>query len=245
MISGYFGNGNLDPRLRAGEASWPLPELRQAGLQVRDLAISLPQEGGGPAKPRPLQLSADLEPSQFAAALSNKPGSWMPADSIIDWSLSWERWIRWIQPHELSGLATPVLLVGSSGQSAVQSHDQADLFLIPSARRLTLTPDALRAGAASGSALPGVHVQAVLIQSLNLGHWLTPAQLAPLSLLCAGGGVLLAAAFTNRRQRGLIMVGIAAATVPICLQLAVSNSILVPWLLPTLAMGATAGCRDD
>jgi len=245
VITGYFGDSNLDPRLRGGEASRPLPELRQSGVQVRDLAISLPQEGSGPAKPRPLQLSEDLEAPQFAAALSNKAGARIPADSIIDWSLPWESWIHWIHPHELETLNTRVLLVGSSGQSILQGQEQADLFQMPSARRLTLTPEARHKGAASGSELPGVHVQAVLIQSLNMGHWLTPAQLGPLSLLSSGAGVLLAAAFTNRRQRGLIMMGISAATVPICLQLAVTNSILIPWLLPTLAMAATAWSRDD
>jgi hypothetical protein len=246
VVAGWIANNpTADTRLLPGDASKPLPELQQAGLESRAIGMAL-ANGSEPRrnKWRPLQLSKGLSPENLAVALSRHPQGSIPSDAVLDWSLQWDAWLRWLQPGDLPALTAPVLLVASDGQVS----GQEDLFAIPSARLLTLSPQALAAKAAIGAAIPGAHVQAVLIQSLNLNHWLTPWPClggAPLTPVAAAGGILLAAAVSRRRQRVLSTAGLAAVALPLSLQLAVSSAILIPLLLPGVALGLCAFGRDD
>jgi CHASE2 domain-containing sensor protein len=99
----------------------------------------------------------------------------------------------------------------------------------------------------SGNAreVPGVLVQAVLIQSLNLRHWLTPLSQTLCTTASAALGVVLAA-LLEKRQHRLIVVGvIAVVACPLAWSLAIWPLWLVPLLLPLLAISATTLCRDD
>jgi hypothetical protein len=246
VVAGWIANHTTaDTRLLPGEASKPLPELEQVGLESRAIGMAL-ATGSEPRREkwRPLQLSQTLSPESWAVALSQHPQGSIPSDAVLDWSLHWDAWLRWLKPSDLPALVAPVLLVASDGQLG----GQEDLFASPSARLLTLSPKALAAKAAVGSAIPGAHVQAVLIQSLNLNHWLTPWPClggAPLTPLAAVAGILLATAVSQRRQRTLALAGLAAVALPLSLQLAVSSAILIPLLLPGVALGLTAFGRDD
>ena len=99
----------------------------------------------------------------------------------------------------------------------------------------------------SGNAreVPGVLVQTVLIQSINLGHWLTPLSQS-LCTLGAGALGLLVAALLEKRQHKLIAVAlIAAVSCPLAYSLAIWQLLLVPLLLPLAAMAATTFSRND
>jgi hypothetical protein len=246
VVAGWIANhSTADTRLLPGEASKPLAQLQQAGLESRAIGMAL-GNGSEPRKSkwRPLQLTQTLTPDHWAVALSQHPQGSIPSDVVLDWSLNWDAWLRWLTPRDLPTLTAPVLLVASDGQVG----GQEDLFASPAARMLTLSPQALAAKAAVGAAIPGAHVQAVLIQSLNLNHWLSPWPSlggAPLTPLAAGLGILLAAAVNNRQKRILAIVGLATVTLPLSLQLAVSSAILIPVLFPVVALGLTALGRDD
>jgi hypothetical protein len=57
--------------------------------------------------------------------------------------------------------------------------------------------------------------------------------------------VLLAAAIGDHRQRLLVVGGIAVVAVPLALQLAVSQLVLLPLLLPLAALASSAATRQD
>jgi hypothetical protein len=130
------------------------------------------------------------------------------------------------------------LLVGSTGTTD-PSHP--DLFVAPGAAAASLA----QLSGGSARQIPGALVQAALAQSISLGHWLRPLPLLPLTALSSGLGVLLAAAISDRRRRLLLVTCIAAVAVPLALQLAVGQLLLLPLLLPLLALAAAAALRSD
>ena len=236
LFAGFFGAKSDD--LKAGELSKPIPLLANAGLKAYDLAVntdpgwwSTPQQ-----RQAPLQLKAPIDGKYFSHALAGHPDSFMPADAVIDWSLDWSQLLRRVTSKELVELNGPVLLVGS--EQIDPRH--ADLFDPPAASLLSLERWQLPT-----SSIPGVLVQGVFAQSLALGHWLTPLSSAACTALASGLGVLLAAA-QQRRNRRLIFLSLTSLiAVIIAFQVAVSNLILVPLVLPLFALWAVALLREN
>jgi hypothetical protein len=196
----------------------------------------------GVLKPVPLHLLYAVTSENFAGALSNQSDVVLPADRVIDWSINWAEQIHLVQPDELPKLKAPVLLVGTSGRLGNQSED---LFKAPAT-----VQDALLRGDQplwSGNAreVPGVLVQAVLIQSLNLRHWLTPLSQTICTAAAAALGVVLAALLEKRQHRWTAVALLVLVISPLAWSLAIWQLWLVPLLLPLLALSATASCRDD
>ena len=215
--------------------------LAAAGLIGKSLAAGTAGSCGA-LKPVPLHLLYAITDENFAGALSKRSNPLLPADRVIDWSLNWSEQIRLVQPAELASLKAPVLLVGTSGRLGNQSED---LFKAPAT-----VQDALLRGEQplwSGNAreVPGVLVQAVLIQSLNMRHWLTPLSQTICTAAAAALGVLLAALLEKRQHRFIALGGIAVVACPLAWSLAIGPLWLVPLLLPLLALSATTFCRDD
>jgi len=235
VFAGYFG-----ARVEAesvGENSIPRPELLKAGLQARNLAIGTPTEPG-PLKWVPLQLWEPIDGRNFAGALSSAASAWMPVDAVIDWSIDWRPLLRRVELTELRSVKAEALVVGTDGSL---DRDGNDLFAAPGAMDLALT----RIWQGAERKVPGVLVQAVLAQSMSLGHWLRPASSAMTTALAAGLGVLLAAAVGERRRRLLWIVAIMGVSLPLCLQVAAGLLWLVPVALPLTALVATALVRRD
>ena len=88
-------------------------------------------------------------------------------------------------------------------------------------------------------------VQAVLIQSLNLQHWLTPLSQTLCTAVAAALGVVLAALLEKRQRRLTAVALLVLVCSPLAWSLAIWQLWLVPLLLPLLALSATASCRDD
>ncbi len=235
VFAGYYGAES--DGAQAGRDSAPLPVLSAAGLRAYDLSVGTsPCSTQAPCRrPLPLQLREPIDAGSFAQALSQHPQRFLPADAVIDWSLNWGQMIRRLQPADLPSLKAPVLLVGSDGQLDPQ---QPDLFEPPAAARRALEHWGL-----PSTSIPGVMVQAVLAQSLALGHWLKPASLAASTALAAGLGVLIAAAQGERRRRLLLVALFSLLAVVLGFQLAVSSAVLLPLLLPLTALWATALLR--
>ncbi len=232
VFAGYLGpSANLPG---AGHRSRPMAELEQAGLHARDLAVGT-VAGGGSIKAVPLQLREAISGESFAGALSSAQTPLLPAESVIDWSIDWTHLIRRIEPQELPGLRAAALLVGTDGRI---DRDQADLFAAPGAVR-----EALPSWGGSNGEVPGALVQAVLAQSLSLGHWLRPWSLAACTALAAGLGVLIAAAQANQARRLVLVGSIIVVAVPLALHVAILHLQLLPLLLPLAAMGTTALVR--
>lgn len=215
--------------------------LAAAGLIGKSLAVGT-AGSCGTRKHVPLHLLYRITDENFSGALSKQSNPVLPADRVIDWSLNWSEQIRLVQPAELASLKAPVLLVGTSGRLANQSED---LFEAPAT-----VQDALLRGDQplwSGNAreVPGVLVQAVLIQSLNLRHWLTPLSQTICTAAAASLGVLLAALLEKRQHRFIALGGIAVLACPLAWSLAIGPLWLVPLLLPLLALSATTFSRDD
>ena len=93
--------------------------------------------------------------------------------------------------------------------------------------------------------IPGVLVQAVLIQSLNLRHWLTPLSQTLCTAAAASLGVVLAALWEKRFHRLIALGLIVLLSCPLAWSLAIGSLLLVPLLLPLLALSSTTLCRDD
>ncbi|MCP9826284.1 CHAT domain-containing protein [Synechococcus sp. EJ6-Ellesmere] len=232
VFAGYLGpSANL---AGAGLRSRPVAELEQAGLQARDLAVGT-VAGSGPLKAVPLQLRHAISAENFAGALSSAVAPLLPAESVIDWSIDWTPLIHRVEAQDLPALRSPALLVGSDGRI---DRDQADLFAAPGAVR-----DALPRWGGSSGEVPGALVQAVLAQSLSMGHWLRPWSLAACTALAAGLGVLIAAAQANRGRRLVLVGSIILVAVPLALHVAVFELQLLPLLLPLAALGSTALVR--
>ncbi|NDC16052.1 MAG: CHASE2 domain-containing protein, partial [Synechococcaceae bacterium WB9_2_170] len=235
VFAGFFG-GEVEAQ-SAGQSSMPLPVLRQAGLQARNLAVGTPSLPGG-LKWVPLQLWEPLNASNFSGALSTARAPWMPVDAVIDWSIDWRPLLRRVELRELPSLQSPTLVVGTDGSL---DRDGNDLFVAPGAMDPALT--LIWQGAQAK--LPGVLVQAVLAQSLSLHHWLTPASQAFSTALAAGLGVLVAAAQAPIRRRMVLVAAIIVVAAPICWQLAISQLWLLPLALPLAALITTACLRRD
>jgi len=211
--------------------------LQQAGLQARNLAVGTPALPGT-LKWVPLQLWDSLDQRDFAAALSSAPVPFMPADSVIDWSIDWQPLLRRVELSELSSLRAPVLVVGTSGSL---DRDGDDLFAAPGAMDPALTE--IWQGAERK--VPGVLIQAVLAQSMNLRHWLTPFSQALITAIAAGLGVVLAAAQADRGRRLLLISASSAVLLPVAWQLAIIKLWLIPLVFPLAALAATALLRRD
>lgn len=235
LVAGFFG-ARVQARA-AGESSMPLPALQQAGLQARNLAVGTPAVQGA-LKWVPLQLWDPLDRSHFAAALSTAPGPFMPADAVIDWSIDWRPLLRRVDLAELPALQAPALLVGTNGSL---DRDGDDLFAAPGA----MDPELTRIWQGAEGKLPGVLIQAVLAQSLSLGHWLTPISQFLATAAAAALGVLLAAAQASWGRRLLLVAAIIGLALPLSWQLAVSQLWLLPLALPLAALATTALLRRD
>ena len=235
VFAGFFGE-QVEGKA-VGKVSRPLPSLLQAGLQARDLAAGIPASSA-PLKTVPLQLAQPITAENFAGTLAGASDRYLPADAVLDWSLDWRALLRRVELQQLGSVRAPALLVGSDG---TLDRDGDDLFAAPGAMDPQLT--ALWQG--SERKLPGVLLQAVLAQSLRLGHWLTPASQSLCTALAAGLGVLLAAAQADRWRRLWIVGAIIVVALPLSWQLAVSTLWLVPVALPLAALSITALCRRD
>jgi hypothetical protein len=241
VVGGYVPPLGTPCQGQSGSDWLQTSPLAAAGLIGKSLAVGT-AGSCGTLKPVPLHLLYAITTENFAGALSSQNNPVLPADRLIDWSLNWAKQIHLLHPAELPTLKAPVLLVGTSGRLSNQSED---LFEAPAT-----VQDALLRGDQplwSGNAreVPGVLVQAVLIQSLNLRHWLTPLSQTLCTAAAAALGVVLAA-LLEKRQHRLIAVGlIAVVACPLAWSLAIWPLWLVPLLLPLLALSATTVCRDD
>ena len=225
VLVGFFGAEVRAPR--SGATSLPLPRLQAAGVKAFDLATGLPASQQSP-KLAPLQLISSLGPDNFAAQIYLSK-SVIPADAVLDWSLNWSAMIQRIEPEQLPTLKAPVLLIGSDGTLNQEAKDRFRTPAIPSLNLHSVWGGQLHT-------MPGVVVQAVLAQSLRMGHWLTPFSSAFAAALGSGLGIALGAAVEGRRKRALICAGISVVAVPVCSQLAVATLWLVPLLLPLSAL---------
>jgi CHASE2 domain-containing sensor protein len=231
-----------DPSQQKSASDW----LRQsalvaAGLQVADLAVGT-AAGNSSLKPIPIWTQYPITTANFAGALSSRRNPLLPADRVIDWSLDWARQIRLVRASELPQLREPLLLVGTSGRL---DDGTADLFAAPRTVQNALLRGETPLWGGNAREVPGVLLQAVLIQSLNRGHWLTPLSLSLCTAAAAGLGMLLAALLEQRQQRLIAVALIALASCPLAFSLAVMQLWLLPLLLPLLALSATTFCRDD
>ena len=235
LFAGFFSE-TVEAKA-AGQVSLPLPELRNAGLQARNLAVGTPSLSGA-SKWVPLQLWTPVSRSNFAGALATDQAAFIPVDSVIDWSIDWNSLLRRVELNELSSLQAEVLVVGTDGSL---DRDGDDLFTSPGA----MDPSLSTIWLGSESKIPGVVVQAVLAQSLSINHWLTPVSQTVTTALAAGLGVLLAAFNTKWRQRLVVVGVIILLTLPLSWQIATTERLLVPLLLPLTALCFTALLRRD
>ena len=120
----------------------------------------------------------------------------------MDWSIDWKTLIERVEISQLPTLEAESLLVGTDG---TLDRDGDDLFRAPGA----MDPELTEIWQGARRKVPGVLIQAVLTQSLNLQHWLTPASQALTTALASGFGVLIAAAQTRRRRR-LLTLGVVS-----------------------------------
>lgn len=227
----------------------PIKLLQNSGLTAYAIDVGTSGERGSDnLQPVPLQLTQSQVGSHtFAAAVARSlaprlASPALPLHAVIDWSIQWRALLTFQRADGLSSLRAPVLLVGSDGSQTREPRDR-DLFQTPRALAGALAGARERESGEWGTLqvkLPGVVLQAVLAQSMALGHWLTPWATGPTSALAAGLGVLGAAAIPSRRWRALGWLVVSAIAVPLSLQAAVTTKTLVPLTLPLLACGATA-----
>lgn len=245
LLLGWFGAESTG--VDAGERSKPLAALRQAGVQGRNLILGT-SAGNGPVQPRPLQLLVPLGSEHFTGALASviRPqllatSASIPSESVIDWSLDWDRGIRIIGApgQNVAGLPTsaPLVVIGSLSSSR---QPNPDLFATPGAFRSKVP-----IWGGSADEMPGVIAQIVVGQSFALGHWLTPLSASACAVLAAGLGVLVAAVIPVSANRWkLLAVGVPLVGL-VSLQLAVGARLLVPIALPTLALSGTCLLRKE
>jgi len=241
VVAGYLSPYS-DPSQGAVGSSWFQSSiLNKAGMEAADLAVGT-AASDGLLKPVPLHTQNAISKENFAGSLSKSSQSFLPSDRIIDWSLNWANWIYLVQPAELASLRNPILLVGTNGRLG---GNAVDLFAAPATVQGALQRGDKPIWDGNAREVPGVLVQAVLIQSLNLGHWLTPISQSLCTGAAASLGVLLAAFYEQRRNR-LIAVGLIIAIIcPMALYLAIWQLILIPLVIPFLALLTTASNRND
>ena len=233
VLAGFFG-AEVSAK-GSGSTSMPLAKLQKAGVKAFDLATGMPASQQTP-KPAPLQLISGLGPSSFAAQIYSNDNTVMPADAVLDWSLDWSAMIKRVEPDELAGLTTPVLLIGSDGNVNQDAKGRFRTLKIPN-----LNLHSVWGG--QKHTMPGVVLQAVLAQSLRMGHWLTPFSSALAAGLSSALGIGLAAGIDRHWRRALLCGCITALAIPVCAQLAVSTLWLVPLLLPLTALWLVALVR--
>ena len=241
MVAGRIGPYD-DSRQLGSTGTWfRQSPLAAAGLQEANLGVGT-AAGAGPLKPVPLYLHEAITKANFAGALASLAHPLLPADRVIDWSINWADQIQLVEPADLPRLRTPLLLVGSSGRLGDQS---VDLFSAPSTVEASLRDGAKPLWPGSADEVPGVLVQAVLIQSLNSRHWLTPLSISLCTLSAGGLGILLAALLEKRQHRWVVIALLSAVSCPLSFSLAVTQLVLLPLLLPLLSLTATTFSRDD
>jgi len=234
-FAGYFGDSVEAPG--AGSISEPHPQLKAVGLQWFNLSTGMiaNQQRWQPA---PLFLVEPITPANFAAQLSRFPERVIPADAVIDWSLDWGSLIQRIELEQLPLLKSPILLVGTDGTT---NSEHKDLFITPGA----LKPELSALWKGSRTKMPGVMVQAVLAQSINLNHWLTSFSSAVSTMLTAALGIALSALIASRSKRLWLCVAISAVAVLFGLQLTISMLWLLPLLLPICTLFVISSIRED
>jgi hypothetical protein len=159
----------------------------------------------------PLRLWAPLDQRNFAAALSSAPAPFMPADTVIDWSIDWRPLLQRVELSELSSLRAPALVVGTDGSL---DRDGEDLFAAPGAMDPALT----QIWQGAERKVPGVLIQAVLAQSMSMRHWLMPIWQVLTTALAAGLGVEAAALqgrSLDQLQKAAQAAGLALAPQPL------------------------------
>jgi hypothetical protein len=241
VIGGYAGQQSDPAQGSSGDTWLKGSVLATAGLQPRDLVVGTAAGGEGD-KPVPLQLIAAISANTFAGSLAASGQGSLPADRVLDWSLHWSPWIRLVTPADLATLKAPLLLVGTNGRLVNQA---VDLFTAPATVQNALMWGDRPLWTVNDHVVPGVLLQAVLIQSLNLQHWLTPVSQTLCTLAGGGLGLLLAALIEARRRRLLAVGLITLVSCPLAWCLAIGPLWLVPLLLPLLALAAASFSRDD
>jgi hypothetical protein len=242
VVAGYIGP-YADASQLGSTGSWfGESRLAAAGLQVADLAVGTAAGADPIKKPVPLYLHEAITKANFAGALASPANPVLPADRVIDWSLNWAEQIQLVKAADLPQLRTPLLLVGSSGRLGDQT---VDLFSAPAPVEAALRYGEKPLWPGSADEVPGVLVQAVLIQTLNSKHWLTPISLTLCTLSAGGLGILLAALLEKREHRAIAIALLGVASCPLSFSLAVMQLWLLPLLLPLLAITATTFSRDD
>jgi hypothetical protein len=247
VLAGHYpSNADVDacPGSVGEDRTQPIPELLESGLQHKDISTGMAMPRVGKLFPQPLRLGFHLGDGSFAQAIAKAarpslPPRELPYDSVIDWSLDWSELVTNLKLSDLGTLHGPVLLVGSDGNI---NPNCPDLFLAPLATRTTISD--WDTGAGRGK-LPGSILQAVLAQSMAMGHWLTPQLQAPTTALAAGLGWLLAAAVARRNRRWLPSLAVAVVVIPLTLQLGVQQLILLPIALPLLTFASVTLIRHD
>ena len=226
VFAGHFG-AEVDA-IRAGQTSKPQTELIDAGLTSFNISTGLPFSAGN-VHNAPLQLWGSIHKDYFAAQLAQNTSTLLPADAVIDWSLDWRALLQPVSLNKLNTLKAPVLLIGTDGTIDSQAQD---LFQAPAA----MDPNLNEIWAGSKQKVPGLIVQAVLAQSINLQHWFRPMSLALATALTASGAIGLSTVMSRRQQRMLICTAVVILAIPICLQLAISTLWLVPLTLPLASL---------
>ena len=241
VVAGRIGPYD-DSRQLGSTGTWFRQSLlAAAGLEEANLGVGT-AAGAGPLKPVPLYLHEAITKANFAGALASPAHPLLPADRVIDWSINWADQILLVEPADLPRLRTPLLLVGSGGRLGDQS---VDLFSAPAPVEAALRDGEKPLWSGSAAEVPGVLVQAVLIQSLNSRHWLTPLSISLCTLSAGGLGILLAALLEKRQHRWVVIALVGVASCPLSFSLAVTQLVLLPLLLPLLALTATTFSRDD
>ena len=241
VVAGYLSPYSYQSQGAVGSTWFQSSILNKVGMETADLAVGTAASAGS-SKPLPLRTQYAISKEHFAGALSNHPQRVLPSDRIIDWSLNWANWIQLVQPVDLATLKSKLLLVGTNGYLG---NNAVDIFYAPSSVEWAPLRGDKPLWNGRPSEVPGVLVQAVLIQSLNLNHWLTPVS----QTLCTGAaaalGVLLAAFYEQRRNR-LIAVGLIISIIcPLAFYLAIWQLILVPLVIPFLALLTTMSIKND
>ena len=241
VVAGYLSPYSDSSQGAVGSSWLQSSILGKAGMEAADLAVGTASTDGL-RKPVPLHTQNAISKENFAGSLSNHPQRVLPSDRIIDWSLNWANWIYLVQPADLASLQNSILLVGTNGYLG---ENPVDLFPAPATVQGALKRGDKPIWGGNADKVPGVLVQAVLIQSLNLGHWLTPISQSLCTGAAASLGVLLAAFYEQRRNR-LIAVGLIISIIcPMAFYLAIWQLILIPLVIPVLALLTTASNRND
>ena len=232
LIAGYFGSESN--AVGAGKArSIPIAPLLQVGVLPRDLTVGT-VAGTSRVQPVPIQILLPITDQNLGGSIAAPGTRNMPADSIIDWSLRWERMIS-IQASEKPRMTqAPLILIG---RLSGLEKEGVDLFQTPAA---VYDPNPIWGG--SAREMPGVLVQAIVGQSISLNHWLTPVSNLLCVLVAALAGILLSP--TRTRIYGVpVVVVVLPIWIVLSLQVAIVAQLLFPILLPMTGFIVTTSGR--